>query len=208
MDFSDMKITEDLVKSISESKNFDSWCYGKSCRHTENGPPCPFGSTEEKGVYLKDASRCTSNFCEPLYNKIKSGEIKMEKEKEKEFEFQVGDIVTVPWSSKEHVVSITVCGYNYPLSVDGASFTKQGRYRAEHELPALKLVRRPKKEMTFERIKSEGILKLVDEDGGIKHVIGFSPSGSKVVTVLICGDDEWAASWKENEIKDWEEVVE
>lgn len=201
MNLSDIKITKKLVKSIEESKDFSNWCNKRSCHHNDSKIPCEFGE-RSCGVYLERTGRNAANFCEPLYNKIKTGEIEIEQE----FEFQVGDIVTVPWLSGEHVL-VNQCSEIYPIRVragaDGPSFTKNGRYDEDHELPVLKLVRRPKKEMTFERIKSEGISKLKCESS-IRHVIGFSPVDGSLITVLDVGGATGA--WRESKIKDWEAV--
>ena len=130
---------------------------------------------------------------------------------EKQFKFQVGDIVTCAWLKGEHVLA----GYGankYPLIIlfndeREYSFTEFGFFDVEHELPTLKLVRRPKKEMTFERIKSEGIKKLKSTNGFTRDVFGFSPKGTLLITF---SEDEHAgeciSTWLEGEIKNWEAV--
>ena len=58
------------------------------------------------------------------------------------------------------------------------------------------------KPMTFQRIKEEGIKKLVDSSGGTRKVVGFS-SNNKLV---VFSENLGASSWLEEEIKYWKVV--
>ena len=58
------------------------------------------------------------------------------------------------------------------------------------------------KSLTFERIKKEGIKVLVSSTGTKREIIGFSSNGKLITFHKMHG----AASWYEEEVKDWRVV--
>ena len=56
------------------------------------------------------------------------------------------------------------------------------------------------KPMTFQRIKDEGIKKLISNDGNARFVVGFESSGCLVTESLTFG---LITAWRESEIYHW-----